>query len=69
MKKLTNREEATIILETLTNEENGYTHKELLEYIINDVLSGDKALECMNSCIEEFPSPDFQEGDDEEDED
>jgi hypothetical protein len=65
---MSERTEAVTILETLTNDENGYTHKELLEHIIVNYLSGDQALEVMNACIEEFPSPDFEEGDDEEEE-
>ena len=70
MAKLTEREEAVIILDTLTNDENGYTHKELLEHIINNYLSGDDALDAMKGCIEEFPSPDFEdEEEDEEDSD
>lgn len=60
-KPLTNRDEAIIIMETLTNPENGYTHQELLEHIINNFLSGEKALEVMKGCIDEFPSPDFDD--------
>ena len=66
---LTNRDKAIKIMETLTNPENGYTHQELLEHIIGNFLSGEKALEAMTDCIFEFPSPDYDDftEDDEED--
>lgn len=58
-KQLTPRGKAYDIMETLTNDDNGYTHQQILEHLIGNVLSGSEALEAMNSCIEEFPSPDF----------
>lgn len=66
MAKVSKREEAVVILDTLTNDENRYTHKELLEHIINNFLSGCEALDAMKDCIREFPSPDFPEEDDED---
>ena len=65
-KKLTPREEAYVIMEKLTNDANGYTHKQILEHLIGNVLSGSEALNVMLSSIEEFPSPDFPEEEDEE---
>lgn len=58
-KQLTPRGKAYDIMETLTNDDNGYTHQQILEHLIGNVLSGSEALEAMNACIEEFPSPDF----------
>jgi hypothetical protein len=66
MANLTPRQEAYVMMETLTNDENGYTHKELLEHIIGNVLSGSAALEAMKDCLSEFPSPDFKEDEDED---
>jgi DNA-directed RNA polymerase subunit RPC12/RpoP len=52
---MSERLEAIELLETLTNDDNGYTHKEILEFIIKNFLSGDKALACMKGAVDEFP--------------
>ena len=60
-KYLTDRDKAMAIMETLTNEDNGYTHQELLEHVIGNYLSGAHALAAMRDCADEFPSTDFDE--------
>lgn len=65
-KYATDREKAIAIMETLTNEENGYTHQELLEHVIGNYLNGEKALAAMMDCIDEFPSPEFDDFTEEE---
>lgn len=68
-KYLTDREKAIAIMETLTNESNGYTHQELLEHVIGNYLNGEKALAAMKDCIDEFPSADFDDFTEEDEDD
>lgn len=49
---MTNREKAIDILSELSFQ--GITNEQILEHIINNALSGDKALELMKDCAEEF---------------
>ena len=63
---MSDRLKALELLEQLTNDDNGYTHEEILEYVIKNFLPGHTALECMEAAILEFPV--FEEEEDEEDE-
>ena len=61
---MSDRLKALELLEQLTNDDNGYTHEEILEYVIKNFLPGHTALECMEAAILEFPV--FEEEDEEE---
>ena len=51
---MSERVKALELLEKLTNDDNGHKHDEILEYVIKNFLSGDRALECMEAAAEEF---------------
>lgn len=63
---MSDRLKALELLEKLTNDENGYTHEEILEYVIKNFLPAHTALECMEAAISEFPV--FEDEEDEEEE-
>ena len=52
---MSERVKAVELLEKITDfDNNGVSHEEILEYLIKNFLSGDKALECMEAAAEEF---------------
>jgi len=61
---MSDRLKALELLEQLTNDENGYTHEEILEYVIKNFLPAHTALECMEASVKEFPL--FEDDEDEE---
>lgn len=63
---MSDRLKALELLEQLTNDDNGYTHEEILEYVIKNFLPAHTALECMEAAISEFPV--FEEEEDQEEE-
>ena len=63
---MSERIKALDLLEQLTNDDNGHKHEDILEYIIKNFLSGDRALECMEAAAEEFGV--FEEDEDAEEE-
>lgn len=65
---MSDRLKALELLEQLTNDDNGYTHEEILEYVIKNFLSGHTALECMEAAILEFPVFEEEEGEEDEEE-
>jgi len=52
---MSERLKALELLEQLTDfDTHGVSHEEILEYLIKNFLSGDKALECMEAAKEEL---------------
>jgi len=52
---MSERVKALELLEKITDfDNNGVSHEEILEYLIKNFLSGDRALECMEAAAEEF---------------
>ena len=52
---MSERVKALELLEKITDfDNNGVSHEEVLEYLIKNFLSGDRALECMEAAAEEF---------------
>ena len=48
-----NRTDAINLIEKLTKDHD-YTHEEILNYIINNHLSGDNALDCLKGFAEQY---------------
>ena len=66
---MSERVKALELLEKITDfDNNGVSHEEVLEYLIKNYLSGDKALECMEAAAEEFDTLIDEEEDDDEEE-
>lgn len=64
---MSERVKALEILEKITDfDNNGVSHEEVLEYLIKNYLSGDRALECMEAAAEEFNTLMDDEDDEEE---
>jgi hypothetical protein len=66
---MSERVKALELLEKITDfDNNGVSHEELLEYLIKNFLSGDRALECMEAAAEEFNTfIDEEDGDSDDD--
>lgn len=50
----TNRERAEMLLEKLTNEGDGVTSQQLLEYLIYDYMDGNEAYQALLAAENEF---------------
>jgi hypothetical protein len=65
---MSERLKALELLEKITDfDNNGVSHEEILEYLIKNFLSGDRALECMEAAAEEFNTFIDEEDDDSDD--
>lgn len=58
----TNRERAVILLDKLTNEGDGITERQLLDFLINDYLDASEAYQALLAAEKEF----FYEEDEDE---
>jgi hypothetical protein len=61
----TNRERAIMLLDKLTNEGDGITERQLLEYLINDYMDGAEAYQALLAAEQEFFGGDEDEYDEE----